>query len=73
MERIGAMAFGSCNKIKKVYFGEGIKTIASGTFGVCETAPDVYYAGSEAEWSGVYIEDGNPMFKSAKMHYGYTK
>ncbi len=62
---IGAFYFA---KLEKVYFNDTIAEIDVSAFGVCPIS-DVYYSGSETDWSKVTIYGENDPLKNAKMHY----
>ena len=64
----GALSY--CRNLKNVSIPESIAIIENGVFNGCENLTDVYYAGSEAQWNTIYIDNGlnDPLFE-ATIHY----
>ncbi|MBQ7122620.1 MAG: leucine-rich repeat domain-containing protein [Clostridia bacterium] len=69
---IDEMAFGGCYNLKSVILPSSISEIKSGAFYYNESLSDVYYAGSEEEWSRVVIGGGNESLDNAVIHFNYV-
>jgi hypothetical protein len=52
--------------------GKNVKTIYSMAFAGCGSITDVYYAGTEAEWNAITVENSNARLTDANIHYNYT-
>ncbi len=62
-------AFCAC-QIDSVTLPVSLKTIQQRAFGYCESLTDVYYAGTEAQWNQIDLDENeNDALLSATMHY----
>ena len=64
--------FGVCSSLTSVVIGKGVKIIAEIAFIECSSLTDVYYTGSEEEWSKISIGVGNEELQNATVHYEYA-
>ncbi len=65
--------FCDCTSLTSVVMGEGVVSIGKDAFYGCENLSDVYYAGSEAAWQSIEIDnsdDGNRYLTAATLHCG---
>ena len=63
------MEFSGCSSLTKITFPGGLETIAN-AFESCESLTDVYFGGTEEEWSAVSIMNTyNEALFNAKMHF----
>ena len=71
---IGDYAF-EYSEITSVEIPASVQSIGYRSFIDCQnlSSGNVYFAGSEAEWSSVDIADGNTNLKQATFHYNYQK
>ena len=67
--RIGSYAFQNCSILKTVYLNEYLSTVESYAFQNCPQIADVYYAGTEDDWSYVTVKTGNADLTNATFHY----
>ena len=67
---IGACAFTGCTGLRAVYLPRSVKSIGEKAFYDCEKLCDVYYSGSETDWSAMEIGSGNGFLTAADVHYG---
>lgn len=65
-------AFMGCRGLEKLYLGTGVRTIARSAFSNCDSLTDVFYAGSEAQWSEIDIQDRNDPLLNAARHDDWT-
>lgn len=72
VQSIGYAAFWDCYSLESATLPKSLTKIEKGAFGYCENLRDIYYAGSENDWSRITIEDTNEALYSATLHYGYT-
>ena len=68
VKTITESAFRHCN-LTTIKIGKNVKTIEANAFNGIESIPEVYYAGSEAEWKKISIDQSNDMILRAKMYY----
>ncbi|MGN1443063.1 MAG: fibronectin type III domain-containing protein [Acutalibacteraceae bacterium] len=52
-----------------IRLGKNVKTIEANAFNGIKTIPEIYYAGSEADWKNISIDQSNDMILRANMHY----
>ena len=55
VQYIAATAFRSCTGLKNIVIPVGVTEIKAGMFANCKELEDIYYLGTEEEWSGVEI------------------
>jgi len=70
---IDKRAFEECRALTNITIPESVTNIGSDAFSMCYELTDVYYGGSESQWSAVTIGDGNTNLTSATMHYGVVE
>ncbi|MBQ8210486.1 MAG: leucine-rich repeat domain-containing protein [Clostridia bacterium] len=68
---IGDGAFSGCSKLTSITLPKSIRTIDSYAFNSTTKLTDVYYYGSETEWSAITIKSNNNYLTSATIHYNY--
>ena len=56
-------------RLTRVTIGTGVNSIGEGAFYGCEWLTDVYYAGSESEWTRISVENSNWDLTDAYIHY----
>ncbi len=59
--------------ITSVSIPKSVEEIGRNAFSNCTSLTDVYYSGSEAEWSLVAIGTGNTPLENATMHYAVVE
>ncbi len=64
--------FSGCTGMTSVTIPDSVKTIYSSAFDECTALKDVYYAGNEADWDNIQIEDGNECLTNATIHFGQS-
>ncbi len=69
VKRIDWAAFGSCNSLKSVSLPASLELIQD-AFYWCDELRDVYYAGSEADWSQLTMWQQGIIPANATIHYG---
>ena len=68
VETISSEAFNDCS-LTTIKIGKNVKTIEKDAFKGIKSIPEVYYAGSEADWKNISIDPSNDMILRAKMYY----
>ncbi len=68
---IGSFAFESCKGLTNISIPKSVVTIQDSAFYGCESLVDVYYEGSDTDWSKIYIDDYNDELLNATIHYNY--
>ena len=69
---IGNGAFSDCTSLTSVIIGSGVTSICDYAFMKCENLTDVYYKGSEEDWSAINIGNNYYYFDSVNIHYNYN-
>ena len=69
IEVIEGGAFNDCPNLTEIKLGRNIKTIEEDAFTGLLNFPEVYFAGSEAEWQAVSVHNSNDMLLRGNMHY----
>ena len=59
VKTIEGLSFIHANHLKKLYLSQNIKKFNKCVFGSFDKIDDIYYEGSESDWSKVVIEEGN--------------
>lgn len=70
---IGGGAFGHCSKLTSIAIPSSITEIGYFAFEGCDNLKEVYYGGSEEDWSAVSIGRDNDPLKSATILYNQTE
>ncbi len=68
---IGMFAFEECSGLTSVMIPDSVTSIEVGAFGYCSSLTDVYYSGTEEQWSNLKyrISSENKPLKNATIHY----
>ena len=69
---IGYQAFYYCYSLKTVTILGEMDTIGNYAFADCYSLNHVFFAGDEAGWDWIIIEDGNGYLQNATRHYNCT-
>ena len=69
---ISWFAFHGCTYLTSVTIPNSVTSIDDAAFGDCTSLTDVYYAGSEAAWNSIAIDNTNYALKNANIHYNYV-
>ena len=64
--------FYGCERLESITIPQSVTTIGESAFEWCESLKDVYYGGSEDQWSDVKIYLNNGYLKKAAKHYNST-
>lgn len=57
--KIGTSAFNGCANLLTVIIPDSVTSIGTSAFGGCSCLSDVYYFGTESQWSAISIGSGN--------------
>ena len=66
---LSCSAFSICSSLKSLTISKSLKLIGFFAFDNCPSLTDVYYDGTEEEFSNITIGDYNSYFKNATIHY----
>ena len=69
--KIDQDAFCSCYYLENITIYKTVTIIGSGAFFQCTKLKEVFYEGSEEDWSKVTINSDNNPLKNAKIHFNY--
>ena len=65
---IGISAFMNCTSLGSVTIPRSVTDIGGYAFGSCRSLADVYYGGTETDWTKITIGNGNGNLTSATLH-----
>ncbi len=65
-------AFLNCRQLKSIIIPDGVININIQAFSFCTNLTDVYYAGSEDDWTNIDIYPGNAILLNANIHFNST-
>ena len=66
---IGREAFCYCSSLKSVTIPKSVTSIGIFAFDDCSALNDMYYFGTQQEWSAIDIDSNNEFLKKATIHY----
>ena len=68
---IPSYAFANCSSLEQVVIPVSVTSIGTGAFSeaTCKALTDVYYGGTEAQWTSIEISDYNTQLSIATIHY----
>ena len=66
---IGREAFCYCSSLKSVTIPKSVTSIGIFAFDDCSPLNDMYYFGTQQEWSAIDIDSNNEFLKKATIHY----
>ena len=70
---IGSYAFYDCPKLTGIVIPKSITTIEREAFRDCISLTDVYYAGTQSQWSSITIDGNNNEYLiNAEKHFNYV-
>jgi hypothetical protein len=69
---IGQYAFSFCESLNSVTIPDSVTQIGYSAFGGCHDIADVYYMGSEGQWSGIKFGSFNNPLLDATIHYNHV-
>lgn len=62
-------SFEHCNKLTSIAIPHSVTSIGKYAFNNCKNLSDIYYYGTEEEWSSISINDYNAPLSTANIHY----
>ena len=65
---IGISAFMNCTSLGSVTIPRSVTDIGGYAFGSCRSLADVYYGGTETDWTKITIGNGNEPLTNATLH-----
>lgn len=69
VKTIDNYAFQDCGKLKSITIPVTVTSIYSYAFSGCYSLENVYYAGTEEQWSEIYIDSGNTYLHGAMIYF----
>ncbi len=70
VESLYSYTFSGCSQLASITLPESLTNISSDVFWNCTSLKDVYYKGTEEQWSQIRISDyGNECLTNANIHY----
>ena len=66
---IDQQAFYHCERLTSITIPDSVTTIGSSAFSSCPKLTDVYYTGTEEQWSAISIASGNTNLTNATRYY----
>ena len=64
--------FWGCSSLASVVIGDSVTSIDHNAFYECTSLQDVYYTGTETEWTNISIGSSNDYLTNATIHYNYA-
>ena len=71
VKSIGRNVFYFCTSLESVTIPKSVTRIVYGAFYNCKSLKDVYYTGSQSEWSKIHIGSNNQYLTNATIHYNW--
>lgn len=68
----GTYAFYCCTNLKSIQIPASLKTVNNYAFHGCSALTDIYFTGTESQWSGISVGTNNSPMTSATKHYNST-
>ena len=72
LKNIDKYAFYVDYNLTSIVIPDSVTTIGVCAFSTCNALTDVYYKGTEAQWSQIAIDGYNEKLTAATIHYNYT-
>ena len=69
---IGNYAFTLCTRLTSITIPNSVTSISDGAFAECYSLKDVYFTGSQSEWSKIHIGSNNQYLTNATIHYNWN-
>ena len=69
---ISKWTFADCPNLASIEISSSVTSIEALAFDACESLSDVYYTGTEEQWSQIIISEYNTELNSAVIHYNYV-
>lgn len=66
---LGSAMFYGCDKLSRVTIPQSVTQIDDEAFYACDALEDIYYVGSERDWSAIKFSEGNDALLSATIHF----
>ena len=66
---INDYSFFDCKSLTKITIPDSVTSIGYGAFSLCDNLSDVYYGGSQSDWSKIEIYDSDNCLTNAKIHF----
>ena len=66
---LGGGAFTGCADLRWIALPASLTSIGEFTFFDCTALKDVYYAGTQAQWDGIILTEGNEPLRDASIHF----
>lgn len=67
VKSISNSVFENCNSLKSITIPSSVERICSYAFDYCKALTDVYYEGTDEQWSNITIGDGNDALTNANI------
>ena len=71
VQSIDQEAFANCTALESIVINDQVKEIGKGAFENCPALKNVYFTGTQQQWSEIAVAGGNDTLKNATVHYEY--
>ena len=69
VKNIASQAFANCKDLASITIPDSVSRIGSSAFMWCDNLTDVYYTGTETQWTDIRIDTNNAPLINATMHF----
>ncbi len=69
ISKIDKFTFSNCHKLKSITIPDTVKSIEHWAFKYCNSLKDVFYYGTEEQWSEIFVDEGNENLLNARIHF----
>ena len=73
VETVDEYAFHNCANLTSVIIPVSVTSIGKNAFSFCSKLADIYYFGTQEQWSHINVEESNECLLKATIHFNYIE